>query len=41
MGPALGSLMLERFGWTGVVVLITLAGAASLAVRWGGAASNS
>ncbi len=40
MESALGSLMLERFGWTGVVVLITLAGAASLAVRWG-AASNS
>ncbi|WP_227734346.1 MFS transporter [Yersinia proxima] len=36
VGSALGSLMLERMGWTGVVALITLAGAASLAVRWGG-----
>ncbi|WP_145552109.1 MFS transporter [Yersinia mollaretii] len=36
MGSALGSLMLEQFGWTGVVALITLAGAASLVVRWGG-----
>ncbi|CNL13438.1 MFS transporter [Yersinia proxima] len=36
VGSALGSLMLEKMGWTGVVALITLAGAASLAVRWGG-----
>ncbi|WP_227726486.1 MFS transporter [Yersinia proxima] len=36
VGSALGSLMLERMGWTGVVALITLAGAGSLAVRWGG-----
>lgn len=36
VGSALGSLMLERMGWTGVVALITLAGVASLAVRWGG-----
>ncbi|HEN3279530.1 TPA: MFS transporter [Yersinia enterocolitica] len=36
VGSALGSLMLEKMGWTGVVALITLAGVASLAVRWGG-----
>ncbi|HDL8284315.1 TPA: MFS transporter [Yersinia enterocolitica] len=36
VGSALGSLMLEKMGWTGVVAIITLAGAASLAVRWGG-----
>lgn len=36
VGSALGSLMLEKMGWAGVVALITLAGAASLAVRWGG-----
>lgn len=35
-GSALGSLMLEKMGWAGVVALITLAGAASLAVRWRG-----
>lgn len=34
VGSALGSLMLEKMGWTGVVSLITLAGAASLVVRW-------
>ncbi|HHA0035483.1 TPA: MFS transporter [Yersinia enterocolitica] len=34
VGSALGSLMLEKMGWAGVVALITLAGAASLAVRW-------
>lgn len=32
VGSALGSLMLEKMGWAGVVALITLAGAASLAV---------
>ncbi|EPC1668413.1 TPA: MFS transporter [Yersinia enterocolitica] len=36
VGSALGSLMLEKMGWAGVVALITLAGAASLAVRWSG-----
>ncbi|HHL2500190.1 TPA: MFS transporter [Yersinia enterocolitica] len=36
VGSALGSLMLEKMGWAGVVALITLAGAASLAVRWRG-----
>ncbi|EKN3488295.1 MFS transporter [Yersinia enterocolitica] len=36
VGSALGSLMLEKMGWDGVVALITLAGAASLAVRWSG-----
>ncbi|CQH48548.1 MFS transporter [Yersinia enterocolitica] len=36
VGSALGSLMLEKMGWAGVVTLITLAGAASLAVRWSG-----
>ncbi|HDL7536272.1 TPA: MFS transporter [Yersinia enterocolitica] len=36
VGSALGSLMLEKMGWVGVVALITLAGAASLAVRWSG-----
>lgn len=36
VGSALGSLMFERMGWTGVVALITLAGAASLVVRWSG-----
>ncbi|HDY4894397.1 MFS transporter [Yersinia enterocolitica] len=36
VGSALGSLMLEKMGWAGVVALITLAGATSLAVRWSG-----
>ncbi|HDW7096280.1 TPA: MFS transporter [Yersinia enterocolitica] len=36
VGSALGSLMLEKMGWAGVVTLITLAGATSLAVRWSG-----
>ncbi|EPE4835270.1 MFS transporter [Yersinia enterocolitica] len=36
VGSALGSLMLEKMGWAGVVALITLAGAASLTVRWSG-----
>lgn len=36
IGSALGSLILEKMGWTYVVVLITFAGAASLVVRWGG-----
>ncbi|ORM51576.1 MFS transporter [Pantoea conspicua] len=33
-GAALGSLALARWGWNGVVALSTLAGAASLAVRF-------
>ncbi|WP_174847996.1 MFS transporter [Yersinia artesiana] len=36
VGSSVGSLILEKMGWVGVVALITLAGAASLAVRWGG-----
>lgn len=36
VGSALGSLILEQIGWTGVIILITFAGAASLAVRWRG-----
>jgi len=35
-GSALGSLMLERAGWPGVVALLTLAGAASFVVRMQG-----
>ena len=35
-GSALGSLMLERAGWPGVVALLTVAGAGSFVVRmWG------
>ena len=33
-GAALGSLALAHWGWNGVVALSTLAGAASLAVRF-------
>ncbi|CNI53737.1 putative transport protein [Yersinia massiliensis] len=36
VGSALGSLILEQIGWTGVVALISIAGIASLAVRWSG-----
>ncbi|CRY55616.1 putative transport protein [Yersinia intermedia] len=36
VGSALGSLILEQIGWTGVVALISIAGMASLAVRWSG-----
>lgn len=34
VGSALGSLILEQIGWAGVVALISIAGIASLAVRW-------
>nr|WP_234479911.1 MFS transporter [Erwinia sp. S38] len=41
VGSALGSLMLERAGWPGVVVLLTVAGAGSFAVRmWGRSAET-
>ena len=36
VGSALGSLILEQIGWLGVVALISIAGTASLAVRWSG-----
>lgn len=35
-GAALGSLLFSQFGWTGVVVLATLASLAALAVRFAG-----
>lgn len=40
VGSALGSLMLERAGWPGVVTLLTLAGAGSFAVRMQGRRSE-
>ena len=35
-GAALGSLLFSQFGWTGVVVLATLASLAALTVRFAG-----
>ncbi|ROR13621.1 MFS transporter [Erwinia sp. JUb26] len=41
VGSALGSLMLERAGWPGVVALLTVAGAGSFVVRmWGRSAET-